>query len=54
LTASTGFLDLREYLAGVAEGVDGGRDAAVDRDLEEDFADLFARDGVGERALDVG
>src|SRR5262245_58416950 len=46
-------VDFRERLARDAERVDAGRHAAVDRDGEEDLANLIARDAVGQRALHV-
>jgi hypothetical protein len=39
-----------ECLAGNAEAVDRGGDAGIDGHLHEHFADLVARDAVGQRA----
>src|SRR5437879_13669698 len=35
------------------EGVEAGRDAAVDRDLQEDFLDLILGEAVVQRAVNV-
>src|SRR6185295_5794671 len=42
-----------ECFARDAHRVDAGRYAAVDGDLQQDFADLLARDTIRERTLDV-
>src|SRR3954467_6885579 len=43
-----------EYFLGIAEGIDAGRHAAIDRDLHEHLADLLARGAVGQRAPHMG
>src|SRR5262245_5927631 len=52
-SARGGGVDFGERLARDAHRVDAGRNAAVDGDLQEDLADLLARDAVRERALHV-
>src|SRR5512134_1523026 len=46
-------LDLVERLARVAEGVDAGRHAAIDRHLKQDFLDLVLGEAVLQRTLDM-
>src|SRR4249919_3818464 len=46
-------VDFGERFARDAHGIDAGRDAAINRDLQKYLADLGAREAVGERALDV-
>src|SRR6266849_1095371 len=44
---------LREPLARAAERLDRGRNAGVDRELDEHLADLLLADPVAQRAADV-
>src|SRR6266550_6501735 len=44
---------LRKHLSRLPERIDAGRDAGIDRDLHEDFADLVLGQPVGQRAADV-
>src|ERR1700754_2320042 len=46
-------LDLSKGLTGDAEGIHTGGNPAIDRDLEEDFADLVLADAVGQCAFDM-
>src|SRR6266446_443600 len=42
-----------EDVAGGLEGVEAGRDAAIDGDLQEDLLDLLLGEAVGQRAVDM-
>src|SRR3954464_14253399 len=42
-----------EHVARGLEGVEAGRDTAIDRDLQEDLLDLLLAEAVGQRAVDV-
>src|SRR6185436_2303098 len=48
-----GGIDFGECLAREAHRIDSGGQAAVDSHLQEDLADLFTGDAIGERGLDV-
>src|SRR4051812_31702904 len=50
---SGGSIDLVEGLARIAEGVDSGRNAAIDGNLEQDLLDLLLGQPVLQGALDV-
>ena len=43
-----------EHLAAEPERLDAGRDAGVDRDLDQRVAQLVERGAVADRALEVG